>query len=72
MTPDQPTVLALPAPESGATANNKMDLSENTVHTVKLDELGPMVVNSDGVRALLTSACCSTLLTRCAFFDCSI
>lgn len=41
-----PLPLALPAPESGA---QTLEVGS----TVKLDRLGPMVVNSDGVRHIV-------------------
>jgi len=46
--------LLLPAPESNpdlessGTGATKLHLDSTTVQTVKLDELGPLVVNSDG------------------------
>ncbi|KAF9478584.1 hypothetical protein BDN70DRAFT_879826 [Pholiota conissans] len=47
---NQQNVLGLPAPEEVTSSNpTKIDLSSSTAtQTVKLDGLGPMVVNSDG------------------------
>ena len=60
-TPETPTstssnpLLALPAPEASASRGSKVLEMDQTI---SLDDLGPMVVNSDGVRFSPTNANC--------------
>jgi hypothetical protein len=56
--------LALPAPDAAATSDPQsstrtldVNAPDGIAQHITLDELGPMVVNSDGVRIELLSQC---------------
>lgn len=62
---DQKAPLALPAPSLGDNGSQQEDeprVLEVGGESVKIDKLGPLIVNTDGVRSALAAALVSELL----------